>query len=149
MDDRATADNIRRRIHEVISKHGLQIDQVYSCTTDNSANCIKASRNLLEEVKIRAAVASNITNEEAEDAEIIQGTAADQTAEDEATRAIEEINLESKPIRCAAHTVQLAVHDVFKRYEFDIDEIQKSASAICNRIISGRLPIPLPINKNN
>lgn len=146
MDDRATADNIRRRIHEVISKHGLQIDQVYSCTTDNSANCIKASRNLLEEVKIRAAVASNITNEEAE---IIQGTAADQTAEDEATRAIEEIILESKPIRCAAHTVQLAVHDVFKRYEFDIDEIQKSASAIRNRIISGRLPIPLPINKNN
>lgn len=149
MDEKHTADNIRRRIHEVILMHGLQIEQVYSCTTDNGANCIKASRDLLAEAKDRSDAANSTANEEdAKDEKIIEGTAADQTAEDDPTRVIEAHELECKPIRCAAHIVQLAVYDVLKRYECDIEDIRKCATAIRNRIISSYLSVPHPPRPN-
>lgn len=97
--DRQTAKFLKSKILEVVNKYGVGIDQIFSITCDNGANMLAAVRELKQEVELLA-LESEIND--------------DQDKEDhEFTAALnnefqENLNL----VRCAVHTLQLAILDV-------------------------------------
>lgn len=89
---------LKQKINECLAKYGLSLAQVYCYTTDNGKNVLKATRVLLSEAELNLIQELNDDEEDDGAIEFIQ----DGHPMDEAL------------IRCAAHTIQLAVNDFLK-----------------------------------
>lgn len=138
----ATTEMIQDMIDECLRKYNLDKKLIYSITTDNGSNMLKASKLTLEEVDwaidnedaevIRGIIQEYEDDDDGEEDESQPVTrrqsmpnifedpnAPDEDAEDELDRNIYEAAgiYGSKRIRCAAHVIQLAVHDFMKRCE--------------------------------
>jgi hypothetical protein len=106
LDSRHTSEYLKEQVYGVLSKYRVQPSQIFSCTVDNGANMLKTIRLIDEEVLEQ----SNADHED--DNEVWMDDASDL-----------DLNLPSHfgvskhlvtPIRCAAHTLQLAVEDALK-----------------------------------
>lgn len=102
-----TGENLKNKIISVLHKYRISIRQVYSTTTDNGANMLKAVRLMQK----------SLDEDEP------------QTYDDEDNSDDQQNNIETllasigNSVRCAAHTLQLAVHDVLKDYEGQLKSI--------------------------
>ena len=96
---RHTAENLKQEVIMMLHDYGLNVEQIYTSTTDNGANMIK-SVELLKEYQY--------INEGGENEEHIENT----------TQPI------LGSIRCAAHTLQLAVHDVSKGNIKELEDVK-------------------------
>lgn len=134
------ADNVRDIILRVLFDRGLRVDQIYSSTKDNGGNCLKASRDPLTDV-----LHETNSDRDSSFANLFESTEVD-LEEKKLLGILDEMDLKMqyKPVRCAAHTVQLAISDGLHKYAEQIEEIRTHATAIRSRIISDRLNIQLP-----
>lgn len=107
MTSRATAAEIRRTLVDCLKKLGICEQQIYTLTTDNGSNVVKAGKLMQEETH----------DDETSDTEV-----------DSPSHNIHELNEELRsvtiaaksvtPMRCAVHTLQLCIHDVMNTNEY-------------------------------
>lgn len=108
---------LKERVEQCLAKYGLNIVQAYSYTTDNGRNCIKGIGELLKASEAQLGLTALILeNENWEDDEI----------DDEE----EEHPFDEAQIRCAAHTVQLAVHDMMKPLRNALDNLKEEVHSV-------------------
>lgn len=106
MKEKHTAVNIKRIICNTLDKFNLNIEQIYSITSDNGRNMIKETSLLNEQL-----------DEENLWEEHVNENAMEHSEFNEINRLIDiekKSNYLIRTIRCAAHTIQLAVWDVIK-----------------------------------
>lgn len=125
-----TAENIKNEVIHLIQVYGLSLGQIYTVTTDNGANFLKAVELLRREIarfrQTRAAESLIRSEDQSDDFEggstddLSDGEDHDdeESAEDDHAEQ-EDDELEKARallggIRCAAHTLQLAVNDCIK-----------------------------------
>lgn len=99
-----TAENLKLEIEKVLSDFDINKRQLYTITTDNGRNLIKAVELLN-------------TNSDSE---------SDSEEGNEFEDVVSEINFDNiLSIKCAAHTLQLAVKDFLRDYVANIDKARK------------------------
>lgn len=134
LDAAHTAEYIKQEVLKLIAAYGLDLGQIYSVTTDNGANFIKAVELLKKEIaKYRQLKPSDEdeSDDESDDEsnEEIDGDEETAAAEIEIdidndcqedfnepaeTDEVEKARVLLGGVRCAAHTLQLTVHDCIK-----------------------------------
>lgn len=114
MLEKHTAEYLKNLMLDVISRYEISPCQIYSITTDNGANMVRAVNLMIE---------GEFTSEEMSDEEEQVGyeeTTPSNTELDDALDGIEvdvtaeETSTIMSGVRCAAHTLQLAVDDAIK-----------------------------------
>lgn len=126
-----TAENIKAEVIKLISEYGLSLRQIYTITTDNGANFVKAVELLKQEIARYMQMRATGSDHESDDEEL-EDEGEDQNEEihsdddgqensDETAGNIEDEDDEIDKarvllggVRCAAHTLQLTVHDCIK-----------------------------------
>ena len=151
---RHTAEYIKRTVVEILEVYQVSLDQIYTITTDNGANMIKSVELLSDEqVKTHSTLFDNENLPSTSNAAISnpcveQIIESDSSDEDYDPTFLPMLNVEvligdltSFPlnesshnpilhiVRCAAHTLQLAVDDALKNSSFK--EIVSKARKIC------------------
>ncbi|XP_064462638.1 uncharacterized protein LOC135373352 [Ornithodoros turicata] len=109
--ERHTGKYLKSEVLDVLSMYGVRAEQVYSITTDNGANMIKAVELLREEELEETALLAN--DDEEEDS----AQTGDYLSELEQAGSANSDEPLVQGVRCAAHTLQLAVHDALKNEE--------------------------------
>lgn len=125
---RHTAQFLKEEILKCLQEYKIDIKQIYSNTTDNGANVIKASK-ILHEIQ-------------EENNNISEGNDRD---EDDIHSQIEAV---LSVVRCAAHTIQLAAYDVLKVIDSEVDECRKLVKKLRTSVRAGDLHINMPILDN-
>lgn len=185
MHEKKTAVNLYQRIKAILDDFGISMDQIYNITTDNGANVIRASDDMLKAVALQVAESleetdyENCQNAEQDDMDHgsssppqgdqndfgTRGEAAqydDETDEDdeESDDDIENVlitMMESgpyegsaalTPTRCAAHTIQLAVHDALAYWSTEVVEIRAGYVSMRNKIFMSQIDASLPPTSN-
>lgn len=98
-----TAKFLKNRILDILKKYHLSVEQLFSITTDNGANMLAAAKKLQQEYALQVHA----------DHETVNEGEADQTREEHFTESLTtELNDHLNIIRCAIHTLQLALNDV-------------------------------------
>lgn len=132
--DRHTAEYLKSEVLEVLSIYGIKVGQVYSITTDNGANMIKAVE-LLKECSAEESECSDSENEDldksVESAEVLHDTVFGCF---EGTITLDDDGPLLQGMRCAAHTLQLAVHDALK--ERILADFIKKSRTLCKKLRS-------------
>jgi hypothetical protein len=117
---RSTSELLQEKLLYVLRRYHISVDQVYSITTDNGANMLKLVRLLNEHLNV-------IDSDDEEDFQF------DATAEIVVTLDRILVNEEHThnitSIRCAAHTLQLAVLDAL-REEVSMSVIEEARSLV-------------------
>ncbi|KAH7959828.1 hypothetical protein HPB49_014065 [Dermacentor silvarum] len=110
--DRHTAEHFTSQVKSTLSCYDLSVAQVYSVTTDNGANMLKAARLLCETDHETDASSSE---EEADSGypEFEHCGCLLDNAEDAESLGLDGVEFKLG-VRCAAHTKQLAVSDALK-----------------------------------
>ncbi|XP_034475527.1 uncharacterized protein LOC117782615 [Drosophila innubila] len=107
LNKKHTATNLSAEIENILQEFSLMKNQIYSITSDNGRNIIKSIELLNEDT--------------------------DDSYDDEEDELVHQVNVFSiASVKCAAHTLQLAVRDFFKNI-FNaslIDEARKLAKAL-------------------
>ncbi|XP_064472544.1 uncharacterized protein LOC135387057 [Ornithodoros turicata] len=103
--ERHTAQYITLQVQDVLARYELGVNQVYSLTTDNGSNMLKAA-SLLNDESSRAAG-------DYDDASTSDDISMDIDEEFCLTGEHQDVR-QIHSIRCAAHTLQLAVNDALK-----------------------------------
>lgn len=121
-----TAENIKNEVLKLIEAYGLSLGQIYSVTTDNGANFVKAVELLRREIALyRESKAAEMLvesdyEEESEDLDQEDQMNDYDDHEDANDGQSDEDNELEKAsallggVRCTAHTLQLAVNDTVK-----------------------------------
>lgn len=112
MQNKHTAKNLKDEILKCLKEYNIKISQIYSTTTDNGANILKASK-LLQELQ-----------EERINDEIHQ--CEDYSAQDGNIHST--LASVFSVVRCAAHTIQLASYDVINTMQHSINESRSIAT---------------------
>jgi hypothetical protein len=99
MNMRHTGENLKDVILDVLSKYGIKSTQIYSSTTDNASNMIKAGKLLEEQQDLDLSICS--------ENEVLDDNTTQNTVHESLSGVL-------SIIRCSAHTLQLVVHDFFK-----------------------------------
>ncbi|XP_055622688.1 uncharacterized protein LOC129766202 [Toxorhynchites rutilus septentrionalis] len=89
-----TAKFLKNKILDILKKYHLNVEQVFSITTDNGSNMLAAAKQLQQEYASQI-----IEHEDEEDDQFIRNLTA-------------ELGEQFNIIRCAIHTLQLALNDV-------------------------------------
>lgn len=101
--ERQTASFLKEVVLEVIRKYGLRVEQIFSVTTDNGTNMLAAVK------KLQKALEQSICEAHFEDND-------DQCIpRNLLERVSEELEKQISLVRCSAHTLQLAINDVFSK----------------------------------
>ncbi|XP_062551259.1 uncharacterized protein LOC134216373 [Armigeres subalbatus] len=103
--ERQTAKFLKTKIMEVVLSYGVVVGQIFSVTCDNGANMLAAVRLLKQEFELLACDSENIDEMERADHE------AHEFVAELGNELQENLNL----IRCAVHTLQLAILDVINK----------------------------------
>ncbi|KAK5866652.1 hypothetical protein PBY51_020825 [Eleginops maclovinus] len=117
LTERHTSEYISSVVMDVLRQYNISLQQVYSVTSDNGANMLKAV-SLLSDIQERAVSNEDATCEETEEI----GEDVKMVGEDEGSQEEPILQLDSvshghvlRSVRCAAHTLQLAVDDSLKQ----------------------------------
>ena len=117
LTERHTSEYISTVVMDVLRQYNISLQQVYSVTSDNGANMLKAV-TLLSDIQERGESNKDATGEETEQT----GEDVEKAGEDVGNQ--EELTLQLNSVwpghvlrseRCAAHTLQLAVDDALKQ----------------------------------
>lgn len=117
----STADNLRRILEECLEEYGVDKRYVFASTTDNGANVLKCSRELMEGMQWMMTLESITEAREAidlfddeEDGDDTFDQIDFETVDTHEVRNVRNLAAEfgSLETRCAAHVIQLAVHDL-------------------------------------
>lgn len=114
---RQTASFLKAKILETLNEFGVTLDQIYSVTCDNGSNMIAAVRELKEELE--AEVQGDMDEENVND---------DDTMDTLSIELQEHLNL----VRCAVHTLQLAVLDLPYKNDVNLKKITNIAKKCRN-----------------
>uniref|UniRef100_A0A182PWP1 DUF4371 domain-containing protein n=1 Tax=Anopheles epiroticus TaxID=199890 RepID=A0A182PWP1_9DIPT len=102
VNDSQTAKFLKNRILNVLKRCNIRLEQILSITTDNGANMLAAAKQLQQQFII---CQNQLENETIED--------EDACTEDNFMEALKlELAEQFSIIRCAIHTLQLALNDV-------------------------------------
>lgn len=108
--ERHTGRYLKSEVLDVLSMYGVRAEQIYSITTDNGANMIKAVDILRE----GAAEETSLLASDDEDDEEDSTRSGDYLIDIEQAGSANSEEPLLQGVRCAAHTLQLAVHDALK-----------------------------------
>lgn len=115
---RHTAQFLKDEIMNCLKEYNIDISQIYSCTSDNGANVLKTSKFL----------------QEIQEDFIIQEEEENPQSEEYFDNINSSLSSVMSVIRCAAHTIQLAAHDVLKTIQTDVDECRKIVKKLRSQI---------------
>ncbi|CAK9294251.1 unnamed protein product [Gordionus sp. m RMFG-2023] len=104
----STSENIKRMIIETLNKFHIPLRNVYTITTDNGANLVKSIK-LLNECSLDEMDDIDINNDDNNFEDI---------SEFDIPEIIKDFSTKIYCIRCAAHTLQLAINDSLKNNIF-------------------------------
>lgn len=104
LNSRHTGDYLRLVIKDVLMDFGIYLWQIYSVTSDNGSNMLKATQLLREDMH------SDMANDSEDDCEVEEYLCENNIHEVLLPDCSEIVNC----IRCAAHTLQLVVTDSIK-----------------------------------
>lgn len=108
------------KINELLAENGLTSEQIYCATTDNGSNML-------------------------EPGELFRKTADDRFDEEDFTSEVEQQTFDFQPVvRCAAHTIQLAIHDGLSAYHDELKELRELVIIMRTRICVENKEIDLP-----
>ncbi|XP_065095790.1 uncharacterized protein LOC135717588 [Ochlerotatus camptorhynchus] len=113
LNERQTAKFIKQKIEEVLREFNIALDQVFTVTCDNGANMLAAVRELDKYVQVISAEKLMLDDE-------------DDNYEDNdelLNDIINELSTKVSLVRCAVHTLQLAVTDVVNHTDNHIRRI--------------------------
>lgn len=106
-----TASYLKDQIMSTISAYGLTTEQIFSVTCDNGANMLAAVRHLKKDYEEHFVHVMDGANDEVQD--IIDQP---NTNEEEMTASLsDELQENLNLVRCAVHTLQLAILDVVNK----------------------------------
>jgi bifunctional polynucleotide phosphatase/kinase len=129
-----TAVNFKQNLLDVFGVFGIKLWQVYSLTTDNGANMLKASRILAQTDSAESDEEEDSDyNDRLLEEELIRRMEEGQNVSDEGGEESAELQNMLQGVRCAAHTLQLAILDALA--EPGIAVIAK-ARAVCKTLRS-------------
>ncbi|XP_058465011.1 uncharacterized protein LOC131438775 [Malaya genurostris] len=117
VQERQTARFLKTKILEIIQNFGVGIDQIFSITCDNGANMLATVRHLKEEVELMTACSNDDYDTEEEDKKLHNFTSA------LSNELQENLNL----VRCAVHTLQLAILDVVDKSNSSVKAVTEIA----------------------
>ncbi|XP_036327193.1 uncharacterized protein LOC118739793 [Rhagoletis pomonella] len=126
---RHTAASLKEEIMKCLNEYGIGIHQIYSNTTDNGANVVKASK-LLHDMQQESLANKDAINDV------------------EADHIESQIASVFSVVRCAAHTIQLAAYDVIKTIEKDLEECRTIVKKLRTLVRAGNTDISLPFIDN-
>lgn len=106
MTARATGAEIQATLLASMRKLGIREQQIYTLTTDNGSNVVKAGKLMQEDAAV---------DDEASDSEA--DTPEDNYKLSDELRSVTVAAKSVTSMRCAAHTLQLSVHDVINSNE--------------------------------
>lgn len=129
MFERSTSSNLCNIIINVLKEYKLSVKQIYSLTSDNGANMIKATKLLAQE-QILDSYYSEDEDEDYETAVDVLRTIDVCECEDNFHTMHSQGMLVS--VRCAAHSLQLAVRDILKTE--DLKNIVNKARLIVKKL---------------
>lgn len=124
MKERQTAAFLKGKILEIIKVYAISIEQVFSVTCDNGANMLAAVRQLKQEYEMEHFSWALHEQSDQTDAEQME----QDLEEHKLTAALnselqENLNL----VRCAVHTLQLAILDVVNKSNEDVKMLTEVA----------------------
>lgn len=145
-----TAENIRQEVHKILAEFHIDLDQVYTITTDNGANFVKAVELLRKDQDNSTQDDGDIalsddescsTDDDDDESPVIADWDTDdeedfeEDDDAETTDEPEEVLISDailEGVRCAAHTLQLAVYDVIKSTGFKkkMEYVKKIAATL-------------------
>lgn len=105
MWDRSTSDYLREKLLYILRKYQINVDQIFTITSDNGANMLKLTRSMNDILK------GDISDDEDSDPEC-----SDQLL-DINFQSDDDVPYEITTVRCAAHSLQLAIQDALKEDE--------------------------------
>lgn len=114
-----TAKFLKSRILDVLKRYSVRLEQILSITTDNGANMLAAAKQLQQQFVIVQIHSGNGTTEDEDTMKILT---EDNFMEALMTELTEQFSI----IRCAIHTLQLALNDVVS----NDDTLMKSITSI-------------------
>lgn len=112
-----TAEHLKEEIMLLLHTYNVSPASIYAATTDNGANLLKAVR-LLKEHSI------DVDEEQTDDLAIEENDVYEYTEQ--------LISPLLSSVRCAAHTIQLSVHDVLKYYSEQLNKIREIVKKLRN-----------------
>lgn len=122
MNERQTGENLKAIILNILEEYAIKLTQIYSITSDNGRNMRKAVE-LISDMAISLHTTDEYDEDDDEmnysddDSELENSTLINEVAElikISFENSVSEKNLIVQSIKCGAHTLQLAVHDVLK-----------------------------------
>ncbi|CAK1590295.1 unnamed protein product [Parnassius mnemosyne] len=130
LTQRHTAEFLKDQLIYVLNRFRISISQIYSITTDNGANMLKMVR--LVEQALKTSIQENEDDSDDDENEIME------MASDEVNFILEDY-LESEhytvaAVRCAAHTLQLAVLDALGSESSSIQTMLTNAREVIKKL---------------
>lgn len=119
---------LKQKMEECRAEYGLSITQVYSYTTDNGKNVLKATRDLLRESE-QFIIDENCEYDDYED-------------EPASKEADHDHDWDEALIRCAANTVQLAMNDMLKHMHNKLKNIRGQVKVAREQLKKRKMNIP-------
>lgn len=121
-----TAEALKNEILRVLETFEINVKQIYSVTTDNGANYLKAAKLIYE-----AQQGSKEIDYDLEFVELDSSVDNEASTEEECTLDVVTSAI-ADSVRCAAHTLQLCVHDVIKKMnlKLSLDRIKDTAKQL-------------------
>ena len=116
LTERHTSEYISTVVMDVSRQYNISLQQVYSVTSDNGANMLKAV-TLISDIQERGESNEDATGEETEQTgEDVEKAGEDVGNQEELTLQLDSVwpGHVLRSVRCAAHTLQMAVNDALK-----------------------------------
>lgn len=129
LEARHTSEYLKDKLISLLWKYQIDTKQIYSVTTDNGANMVKIIRLVNEQF---VTVLHN-DEDDIEEGNIDSYIFENRSILDVEISYEESINYSISGVRCAAHTLQLAVHDALRRDAVYDEALDKAR--ICVRIL--------------
>ncbi|XP_036342599.1 uncharacterized protein LOC118751881 [Rhagoletis pomonella] len=107
---RHTSHFLKEEILKCLQQFDIDLTQIYSTTSDNGANMLKASKLLQQDM-------IDLQNDECE--------TTSENENDDYELVHNRLNSVLAVVRCAAHTIQLAEYDSFKEMQNKLEECRK------------------------
>lgn len=124
--DRQTAGFLKSKVLEILARYGLKLDQIFAITVDNGANMLACVRQLKDEFE--ASLIPMLTEEDDEASNSIAEEMAEKITNEFHDQARENLNL----VRCAVHTLQLAILDVVDKSHPNVKQVTEVAKRCKN-----------------
>lgn len=134
LTDRHTGAYVKKLTEEVLSIYGIPLSNIFSLTVDNGSNMLKLGQ-LLRAAQQTAAEADEEADRDLIDEEdinwIYEGNGDHEDTDNSAFEDIIAVLMLLKLVRCAAHTLQLAVTGSIKHSKVE-EYLQKARDAVKN-----------------